>query len=139
MPHSIQKIGYRLQVWLSGARLGLAVVIAAALGAASISAQTTQFTYQGKLSDGVTLASGNYDLRFKLFDTPTVGTGTQQGAMLTLSNVAVSGGLFTVQLDFGACAGCFNGGNRFLEIAVKPTSGATFTTLGLRQQLTSNS
>ena len=40
-------------------------------------AQTTAFTYQGKLVDNGAPASGNYDLTFKLFDTATVGSGVQ--------------------------------------------------------------
>jgi len=48
--------------------------------------------------------------------------------------VTVTAGLFTVPLDFGACPTCFNSAARFLEIAVKPTSGGTFTTLGPRQR-----
>src|SRR5262249_12800445 len=98
-------------------------------------AQGTAFTYQGKLTDSGNLANGNYDLQFKLFDTVTVGTGTQQGSTVTVSNVPVTSGTFIVQLDFGA--GVFGGALRFLEIAVKQTSGSTFTTLGPRQPLTS--
>ncbi len=47
-------------------------------------AQTTAFTYQGKLTDTGSPASGNYDMQFKLFDTVTVGTGTQQGSTATI-------------------------------------------------------
>ena len=53
--------------------------------------------------------------------------------MLTLTNISVTAGLFTVPLDLGVCASCFNRQARFLEIARKPTSGSTFTTLGPRQ------
>jgi hypothetical protein len=35
-------------------------------------AQTTAFTYQGKLSDGGNAATGQYDFQFKLFDTDVV-------------------------------------------------------------------
>src|SRR5437773_9798769 len=87
--------------------------------AQSVSAQTTSFTYQGKLADTGSPASGQYDFQFKLFDTATVGTGTQQGSTVTVSNVTVTAGIFTVQIDFGA--GSFPGAARFLEIAVKPT------------------
>ena len=105
--------------------------------AASVCAQTTQFTYQGKLADTGSPASGQYDFQFKLFDTATVGTGTQQGSTVTVSNVTVTSGIFTVQIDFGA--GVFPAaGNRFLEIAVKQTSGSTFTTLSPRQPVTAN-
>ena len=48
----------------------------------AVQAQTTAFTYQGKLTDAGNPANGNYDLQFKLFDTVTVGTGTQPGATL---------------------------------------------------------
>src|SRR5262245_37002372 len=101
------------------------------------SAQTTQFTYQGKLADGGTPASGSFDFQFKLFDTITVGTGTQQGSTLTVPNLQVTSGLFVAQLDFGACASCFTGADRYLEISVKPSAGSTFTTLSPRQQITS--
>ena len=85
-------------------------------------AQTTAFTYQGKLTDGGSAPNGNYDLTFQLFDTSTVGSGAQLGATLNLNSVPVSSGVFTVQLDFGACPSCFNGANRFLEIAVRPSA-----------------
>lgn len=101
----------------------------------SATAQTTQFTYQGQLKDNGSAANGNYDLQFKLFDTAVVGTGAQQGSTVLLTSVPVAGGLFTVQLDFGAAP--FGGSSRFLEIGVKPTSGTTFTVLGPRQPVTS--
>jgi hypothetical protein len=101
----------------------------------SVNAQTTSFTYQGKLTDSGNPTTGNYDFQVKLFD--LASGGTQQGATQTLTNVAVSGGIFTVQLDFGICATCFNGSSRFLEIAVKPTAGSTFTTLAPRQAISS--
>jgi hypothetical protein len=113
------------------------VIVWVLFNAGAALAQTTAFTYQGKLIDSGTPASGNYDLTFKLFDTATVSSGSQKGATLSLTNVAVTSGIFTVQLDFGACASCFNGANRFLEISVKPTSGSTFTTLSPRQPITS--
>src|SRR5262249_23920227 len=107
---------------------------------ASITAfgQGTAFTYQGKLSDSGNLANGQYDFQITLFDTAIVGTGTPQSPTLTRPNVTVAAGIFIVQLDFGACASCFNGSSRFIEITVKPTSGSTFTTLSPRQPITAN-
>ena len=102
-------------------------MILLALGANSARAQTSAFTYQGKLADSGNLASGQYDLQFKLFDTVTLGTGAQQGGTVTVTSVTVTAGVFTVQLDFGPCPGCFDGSARFLEIAVKQTSGSTFS------------
>src|SRR5262245_30749121 len=122
-------LNHRFLFWLA--------VVLLILNANITNGQTTAFTYQGKLTDSGNLANGQYDLQFKLFDTVTVGTGTQQGSTVTVSNVLVTSGIFTVSLDFGACASCFNGAARFLEIAVKPTSGGSFITLGPRQPLTS--
>ena len=88
------------------------------LAAISAFAQTTAFTYQGKLTDAGNLANGTYDMQFKLFDTVTVGTGTQQGTTLTNPTVQVVGGIFNVTLDFGA--NIFTGATRYLEIGVRP-------------------
>jgi hypothetical protein len=107
------------------------------LSMSTAAAQSTGFTYQGRLADDGSPATGNFDFQFKLFDTQTIGTGTQQGGTLTLTGVVVSNGIFTVQLDFGACPTCFNGASRFLEIGVKPSGGGVFTTLAPRQPLTS--
>src|SRR5438132_2093750 len=95
-------------------------------------AQTTSFTYQGRLTDGGTSANGNYDLQFALFD--SLSGGAQVGSTQTLNTVAVSNGVFTVSLDFGASA--FTGASRFLEISARPTGGS-FTLLTPRQQVTS--
>ena len=107
------------------------------LSASLAFAQTTAFTYQGKLTDTGNLANGNYDFQLKLFDTSAIGTGNQQGATVLVTNVAVTNGIFTVTIDFGVCASCFDGTARFLELAVKLTSNVTFTTLGPRQPITS--
>src|SRR5262249_36307769 len=102
----------------------------------AVEAQTTSFTYQGKITDSGAPANGNYDLQFSLFDALT--GGTQQGTTLTLTNISVTNGIFSVSLDFNFClSGCFSGGARFLQIAVRPTGNPTFTTLNPRQQITS--
>jgi len=96
-------------------------------------AQTSVFTYQGRLTDGGTPTNGNYDLQFALWDSNS--GGTQIGATQTVPTVAVSAGIFTVQLDFGANA--FPGATRFLEINARLTGTPSFTTLSPRQQITS--
>jgi hypothetical protein len=103
------------------------------VGSARASAQTTSFTYQGELTEGGNPADGTYDFQFSLFD--SVSDGTQIGAMVARNATSVSGGVFTVQLDFGTTA--FPGANRFLEIAVRPNGGGSFTTLSPRQQISS--
>ncbi len=100
-------------------------------------AQTTAFTYQGRFTDSTLPqpTSGSYEMQYKLFDTATVGTGSQNGITLTLPSVAVVNGIFTVQLDFGG--GAFRANSIFVEIGVRPVgSAAAFTVLGPRQQIT---
>jgi hypothetical protein len=106
------------------------------VGAGSTLAQTTTITYQGRLTDGGAAANGTYEMQFKLFDSPTVGLGSQIGSTITNSTVAVNNGVFTVQLDFGSAG--FSGADRFLEIGVRPNgSSDPLTVLAPRQQLTS--
>lgn len=97
-------------------------------------AQTTAFTYQGRLTHAGSVANGDYDLQFGLFDSQT--NGTQIGGVLTLTNVPVSNGVFTATLDYGANA--FTGivGNRFLEISVRPAGQGSYQILAPRQQIT---
>jgi hypothetical protein len=103
-----------------------------------VSAQpTTAFTYQGKLTDSGSPANGSFDMEFRLFDTPTVGTGSQQGVPLQRDPVTPSAGVFTVTLDFGA--NVFSGADRFLEIGVRPSGSINaYTFLSPRQQITSS-
>ena len=99
-----------------------------------LSAQTTAFTYQGRLNDNGSPASGNYDLRFTIFD--SAGGTNFVGGPLTNAATPVSNGLFTTTLDFGA--GVFNGADRFLEIGVRTNnSGGPYQVLSPRQLLTS--
>src|SRR5215470_8072894 len=100
----------------------------------SIKAQTSAFTYQVKVSDSGTAANGNYDFQFKLYD--ALSSGSQQGVTVTLSSVAISNGIFAVNLDFGAAV--FSGAGRFLEISLKPAGSPNpYTVLAPRQQITS--
>lgn len=105
---------------------------------ASALAQTTSFTYQGRLTDGGTPANGTYEIQFTLWDAAAGGTQQPQPApvIITRTNVQVSAGAFTVQpLDFGVSA--FPGADRFLEISVRRNGVDPFTTLSPRQQITS--
>ncbi len=111
----------------------LPAMFALLLIAGAARAQTSVFTYQGKLTDGGTPANGNYDLQFALWD--SASAGMQIGSTQTVSSVAVSNGIFTVTLDFGA--GAFPGASRFLEIGARASGGGSFTTLAPRQQITS--
>ncbi len=99
----------------------------------SVKAQTTEFTYQGQLENASVTANEDYDFQFALFD--SLNGGTQFGSTITLNNIAVVNGVFSVKLDFGDV---FNGGSRYLEIRVRQTTaGGGFITLNPRQLFTS--
>ena len=114
--------------------IGLVVLLMLVLFAAGASAQSTEFTYQGRLLDNTLPPTANYDFEFSLWD--ALANGTQQGTTQTVTGVAVANGIFTVRLNFGAQ---FDGAARFLQINVRPSlpPGGTFTTLAPRQPLTS--
>lgn len=99
----------------------------------SLQAQTSIFTYQGRLSDNSLDAQGTYQMQFSLYD--MAAGGTQIGSTIENTMVEAVNGVFTVQLDFGSTA--FDGTDRFLEIAVCKTTCPTYTTLNTRQQITS--
>ena len=94
-----------------------------------LAAQGTAFNYQGRLSDSGAPANAAYDFRFALYDAVT--NGNQVSVPLTNSAVAVSNGLFSVTLDFGA--GLFTGTNYWLDIGVRAVGVTNFTPLLPRQ------
>ncbi len=57
--------------------------LACLAGVSLAHAQSTAFTYQGRLNDGAGAATGSYDLTFALFD--AANSGVQQGLILTNS------------------------------------------------------
>jgi hypothetical protein len=92
----------------------------------------TGFTYQGRLDEGGLPATGDYDFQFALFDAESFGTQTAEH--LSLEAVDVSGGLFTVLLDFGPV---FRGEATWLEVHVRPAgSPDPFVVLSPRQPIT---
>ncbi|MBN9688759.1 MAG: VCBS repeat-containing protein [Verrucomicrobia bacterium] len=102
------------------------------LASSLVQAQTTSFTYQGRLEDDGNPVTGLYDFEFHLYS-------TEQGepafaSPLSLPRVGVTNGLFSVLLDFGPQ---FNGGAQYLEVRVRPAgnSGA-YAVLRPRQQVT---
>ena len=117
---------------------GLTCVVVAFLGLLSdgLEAQTDMgaaFTYQGQLKQAGAPMNSIADFRFSLWNAAT--EGSQIGSTAMIEGVAVSNGLFTVLVDFGA--GVFDGNSRWVEIAVRPGgSQEAFTTLLPRQAIT---
>jgi hypothetical protein len=109
----------------------LLILIAMATVAVSVHAQGTAFSYQGRLQNNGAPANGSYDLMFALYST-NVG-GVVVAGPVTDSNTAVSNGLFTVTIDFGA--GAFTGNNFWLDVSVSPAGSNTFTDLSPRQPI----
>ncbi len=99
-----------------------------AMGVGNVAAQGTSFTYQGRLTLDGAPVDGEVDARFRLYDAAVEGVAT--GPPVAFDGLTVSGGLFTVTLDFGAHA--FNGQPRWLEIAIDAEQDETFDTLSPR-------
>jgi hypothetical protein len=99
----------------------------------SASGQGTVFTYQGRLTENTLAANGTFQMQFALYD--AAEAGSQIGTDIDHSNVSVTNGTFTVQLDFGSA---FSGPARFLEIRVRKTAGDAYITLTPRQMITSS-
>jgi hypothetical protein len=96
-------------------------------------AQTTVFTYQGRLTDAGAPANETFDLRFTLHETAVLTN--QIGSATNVAPVTVSNGLFTVSLDFG---NVFDGGARWLQIGVRAFGDLNpYAVLAPRQLLTS--
>ncbi|GIV16208.1 MAG: hypothetical protein KatS3mg022_1643 [Armatimonadota bacterium] len=85
------------------------------------------FTYQGMLKASGVPANGNHDFQFSLW-TANSG-GSQVGSTITRTGVSVSNGLFTTELDFG---NVWDGNERYLQIAVRPSGSGSYTTLSPR-------
>ena len=94
-------------------------------------AQGTAFTYNGRLNDAGSPASGIYDLQFAVCDAVTNGNYI---GVVTNSATGVTNGLFITTIDFGA--GIFTGSNYWLEVAARTNGGGGFTTLSPRQPIT---
>ncbi|MEZ6318695.1 MAG: hypothetical protein R3B49_08080 [Phycisphaerales bacterium] len=87
----------------------------------------TGFTYQGKLTDSGAAPTGLYDMSFQL----ETSLGDTVAAPVVVPSVPVTGGVFTVTLDFGAV---FGPEAYFLHIAVRPSgSGGAYTDLSPAQ------
>jgi hypothetical protein len=110
---------------------GFLVVVPSNRTAAQTTTLATDFTYQGYLEQAGVPINGNCDIQFSLFNALTAGT--QVGSTQAKTNVPVSTGRFSVQLDFGTV---FNGQDRFLALTVRcPAGSGAYTPLTPRQPI----
>lgn len=113
-------------------RFAVFALLLIAVVAIGVRAQSSAFTYQGKLSDNSAPANGSYDMQFRLLDS----LGNQVGVIYDAAGVTVVNGIFTVRVTFGILA--FDGNPRFLEIGVKPAGSANpYTVLAPPQSVLS--
>ena len=101
------------------------------LFAGSAFSQSSEFAFQGRLTDSGVPVAVNYDLRFRLYSQSAGGTAI---GTVERTDVPVSNGVFTVKLDFGAAA--FDGAARWIETEVKPSGSGTYQPLNPRVFLT---
>ena len=92
-------------------------------------AQSTAFTYQGRLVDRANPANGSYDFLCQLYDS----NSNQVSITITNLAVPVSSGLFTTLMDFGDA---FAGDRRWLNLSVRTNGNGTFTALTPGQEFT---
>jgi len=114
-------------------RLTTCIIAAAATIAVVLPAVAQPVSYQGRFTDNTQTPTGDYQLRFTVFNSVT--GGDQIGSALTrsITMAASDEGIFSFQdLNFGA--GVFTGPLRWLEIAVSK-DGEPFTSLTPRQPL----
>jgi hypothetical protein len=96
-------------------------LFAVAIGA---NAQSTAFTYHGRLNDNGVPVNGPHDMQFSVYDSEV---GGQLVAGPPPQNaIEVINGLFRARIDFGA--GVFTGPPRWLEIQVRPAGNGNFQT-----------
>jgi len=91
--------------------LGCLGIVFAMVGIAS----AQPISYQGHLLDGGVPAEGLYDLECRVFDAPI--DGVQLGQTVGIDDLLVSGGLFSVELDFEYE---FDAASMFFEISLRP-------------------
>ena len=92
---------------------------------ATLFAQGTAFTYQGRLNSGGGPANGLYDYRFKLYADPL--GNTQVGSSYLTNAISVTNGLFITTVDFGP--GIFTGDTNWLEVDVRTNGTSNYTVL----------
>ena len=116
-------------------RLALAAVVLQLTAVLNLAqAQSTAFTYQGRLNFNGVPVNGTYDFEFAVYDASAAGTLVAPA--MTVKSINVVNGLFVARLDFGS--GVFTGPARWLQISFSTAGAGVFTTLDQRLELTSS-
>ena len=110
----------------------LAAILSLAFTSPLVHAQGTAIVYQGLVQTDGFPAAGPVDLRFRLYDNDV--NGTQLGPEITMLNVDLLAGTFSVPLDFGV-EPYVSASRRWLEMDARRAGGSDFTTLAPRQFL----
>ena len=106
-------------------RPALFIVIVATAAAAA----TEPIIYQGRMTDGGTPPSGLYDMTIRAWTEPAGGVPV--GNEFVLTQVPVDDGYFSLELDFGDFV--LAAADRWIEMAVRPQGGSSWTFLTPRQ------
>ncbi len=120
--------------------LSLGTALASVSSLASLFAPSAQdttassFTYRGVLTDSGSPANGSYDFEFSIYADST-GAPSKGVAPAITRTAAVTNGVFTISLDFGADT--IAADLRYLEIKARSSGATAFTTLKPRQFLSS--
>jgi len=117
--------------------IAVGVLIVLNTSFSNLQAQGTAFTYQGRLNSGANPVNGSYDMKFTLYPDPGLpaGGGPPIAGPVIINPVAVSNGLFTVNIDFGP--GIFQGQPGWLEFGVRKQGDTSpYQTLSPRQSVT---
>jgi hypothetical protein len=122
-----------VQSIFAGRLMACAGMFFMAIAATGHAAVDPGFSYQGELRLSGSPIDGDHDFRFRLYADETGGTAV--GPTLTLDNVEVSEGVFSVFLDFGSAP--LASQPRFLEIDVRTSGVGSFQTLAPRTRLSS--
>jgi|GEM_PF-660548 len=123
--------------WHRSLRTGLAILLWTAAPGFGGSVDSS-FVYQGQLKQAGVPVNNICDFEFSLWENRTdPSPDSQIGPTLTftgLEAVPVVGGMFAQRLDFGE--GVFDGGDRYLQIALRCPPAIDFTELAPRQTVT---
>lgn len=115
--------------------LRISIIAALLLWTSAVSAQSGNFTYQGRLENNGVPFNGVANLEFRFFD--QLEGGTSLGITTTAENWPVNDGVFKIPLSMGSGLNQSNGRDRFLQIAVNgviltPRQAVTPTPLAFR-------